>query len=299
MNRHQRGFSLLELMVALALGLLISAAAIQLFLANQISMNFQRGMNDVQANGRFAIDQMVHDIRLAGLSPASASTSNTGGVVGLPFQAADIPGLPNASTALNRNATALTSGAGAVTGLLSASDQLVVQYLAQNDTVDCEGNAVAAGRFLVARYFVRADTDGTPSLACDGGNHDGTTLDAVVGRQYGDNGAVLLPGVDSFQVLYGVDDRIVTGAANGAARIARYIDAGTYNALPAPRPTILAVRIGLYLHSMDRATTVPPPPANVMVLDQTIPAASVPADGLLRRLFVTTVSLRNVVLSGV
>lgn len=298
MNRRLRGFSLLELMVAMALGLLISAAAIQLFLANQVSLNFQRGMNDVQANGRFAIDQMVHDIRVAGLSPSSAATTSQGSVVGLPFQAVDIPSLPNTSTALNRNATATASGTGSVPGLLSDSDQLVVQYLALNDTVDCEGNAVAAGRFLVARYFIR-DDNGVPALACDGGNHDGNTLDTAVGRGYGDAGAVLLPGVNSFQVLYGVDDRIVTGAGNGAARIARYVDAATYNALAAPRPTILAVRIGLYLRSMDRASTSPPPAANVMVLDQTIPAANVPADGFLRRLFVTTISLRNVVLSGV
>lgn len=292
MNRRLRGFSLLELMVAMALGLLISTAAIQLFLANQIALNFQRGMNDVQANGRFAIDQMVHDVRVAGLSPASSATTAAVNVVGLPFATTDIANLAAASTAINRNATATTT---ALPKLLQDSDQLVVQYLAMNDTVDCEGNAVAAGRVLVARYFVRADIDGTASLACDGGSHDGTTLDAG----YGDNGAILLNGVDSFQVLYGVDDRIVDNTNNGVARIARYIDAATYNALVAPRPTILAVRLGLYLHSQERATTSAPPPNNVMVLDGTIPAANVPNDGFLRRLFVTTISLRNVVLSGV
>lgn len=294
MNRL-RGFSLLELMVAMALGLLISTAAIQLFLANQISLNFQRGMNDVQANGRFAVDQMVHDVRVAGLSPASSATSAAVNVVGLPFATTDIANLAAASTAINRNASATTA---ALPGLLQNSDQLVVQYLAMNDTVDCEGNTVAAGRFLLARYFIRVD-NGTPSLACDGGNHDGTTLDTVVGRAYGDNGAILLNGVDSFQVLYGVDDRIVDNAGNGMARIARYIDAATYSALAAPRPTILAVRLGIYLHSQERATNSPPPPNNVMVLDGTIPAANVPNDGFLRRLFVTTISLRNVVLSGV
>lgn len=296
MDHRLRGFSLLELMVAMALGLLISTAAIQLFLANQISLNFQRGMNDVQANGRFAVDQMVHDVRVAGLSPASSATAAAVNVVGLPFATSDIANLAAASTAINANATATT---GALTGLLQNSDQLVVQYLAMNDTVDCEGNTVAAGRVLVARYFIRADLDGTPSLACDGGNHDGTTLDAVVGRAYGDAGAILLNGVDSFQVLYGVDDRIVDGTGNGVARIARYIDAGTYSALAAPRPTILAVRLGIYMHSMERATNSPPPPANVMVLDGIIPAANIPNDGFLRRLFITTISLRNVVLSGV
>lgn len=300
MKRRMQGFSMLELMVAMALGLLISAAAIQLFLANQVSLNFQRGMNDVQANGRFAIDQMVHDIRLAGLSPATGATAVPDTPVGLPIDAADIPSLPVASTALNRNATATTA---AVPGLLTASDQLVVQYLALNDTTDCEGVSVAAGRYLIARYFIRLD-NGVPSLACDGGNRNvpspgvPSSLDVAAGREYGGNGTILLSGVDSFQVLYGVDDMIVDGKTNGTARIARYIDAGTYAAL-VPRPTILAVRIGLFMHSQDRATNTPPVASNVMVLDQTIPAANVPQDGFLRRLFVTTISLRNVVLSKV
>lgn len=296
----QRGQSLIELMVALALGLVISGAAIQLFLANQITVNFQRGMNDVQANGRFAIDQMVRDIRLSGLGPSTGtSSSSTPAVIGLPFQASEIANLATinaGTTALNRDGIATT---GAVPGLLQASDQVVVQriVLGANET-DCEGNSVAAGRYIVARYFIRLD-NGVPSLACDGGNHSGTALDTTVGRAYGDAGVVLLTGVDSFQVLYGVDDRIMTGGTNNLARIARWMDANSYNALAAPRPTILGVRIGLYLHSQERAGAVDPPPAPIQVLDNAIPVASVPNDGFLRRLFITTVGLRNVSLSGV
>lgn len=298
--KRLRGFSMLELMVAMALGLLISAAAIQLFIANQVSMNFQRGMNDVQANGRFAIDQMVRDIRLSGLGPPTSSSAPTpAAVLGLPFFATEIANLATlntGSTAMNRNGISTTA---TVTGLLQPSDQLVTQRIALTTTeVDCEGNSVAAGRYIVARYFIRLD-NGVPSLACDGGNHNGTSLDTTAGRQYGDAGVVLMNGVDSFQILYGVDDRIIDGNANGLARVARYIDAGTYAALAAPRPTVLTVRIGLYMHSQERAGSASPPELDVQVLDGTIAAANVPNDGFLRRLFITTVGLRNVSLSGV
>ena len=291
--RRMHGVSLLELMVAMALGLMLSAAAIQLFVANQISINLMRGMNDVQANGRFVIDQMVRDLRLSGLLPVSAGTS-TLTVAGLPFSTAEIADLATVtptSTAVNRNAGALTS---AVTGLLQNSDQLVTQYVAMDATTDCEGNSVAAGTFMVSRYFVRLD-NGVASLACDAGTHNGVS--GIAG--YGDNGAVLLTGVDSFQVLYGVDDRISSGVGNSLARVARYVDAATYAALAAPRPTILSVRIGLYMHSSEPAGNVSQPTADIQVLDQALAAANIPNDRLLRRLFVTTVSLRNVVLSGV
>lgn len=291
--RRTQGFTMLELMVATALGLLLSAAAIQLFLANQVSLNFQRGMNDVQANGRFIIDQITRDVRMAGLGSVTESGTNNGSA-GLPFtvdQIANLATIAPTSTALNRNGFATT---GAVNGLLTDSDQLVVQYMALNAIVDCEGNNVAAGRVMVARYFVRED-NGQSTLACDGGSHNGSA-DL---QSYGDNGAALLSGVDSFQVLYGVDDRIVSGTTNSQAQIARYLTAAQYMALAAPRPTILSVRLGLYMRSQERAGNASPPAADITVLDTTIPVADVPTDGRLRRLFINTITLRNLDLSGV
>lgn len=286
MNRQQ-GFSMLELMVAMALGLLISAAAIQLFLANQVSLNFQRGMNDVQANGRFAIDQVVHDVRLAGLG----ATATGAPVASIVFAAADLPGLDSASTAV-------TSDANALAGLLSDSDQLVLQYFAMVDSIDCEGNTVAAGRYVVARYFIRLDENNVSALACDGSSHDGAALETASGKGYGDDGVILLSGVDSFQVQYGVDDKAVDGATNGVARIARYVDATTFKTY-APAPTVLAVRLGVYAHSAEAAGDVQRPANDIQVLDVLIDKDDVPSDRFMRRLFISTVSLRNIDLKGV
>ncbi len=49
----QRGFTLLELMVALALGLIISAAAIQLFLISQRSITTQQALSNMQSDSIF------------------------------------------------------------------------------------------------------------------------------------------------------------------------------------------------------------------------------------------------------
>lgn len=294
--RREQGYSLVELMISMALGLIISAAATQLFLANHIATNFQRGMNDVQANGRFMIDQLMEDIRIAGLDNTAVATTAGSGVgtsliAPIVFTAGDLANLSAGSTAISSDATQTDAG-------ITASDQLVMQYLALEDTVDCEGNAVAKDRYVVARYFVREDAsnDNVPSLACDGSSHNGSTLATATAPStagYDDNGVVLVSGVDSFQILYGIDD-----GTNGLAQVNRYVNAATYNAL-SPKPPVLAVRLGLYLRSQERAGDAQPPTNAVQVLDTSIPAANIPDDGLLRRLFVTTVTLRNVDLSRI
>lgn len=66
--RFNSGFTLVELMVSLVLGLLIVAAALQLFITAQISANLQRAISDVQDNGNFGINYMIEDIRKANFS---------------------------------------------------------------------------------------------------------------------------------------------------------------------------------------------------------------------------------------
>ena len=65
--RKNKGFSLVELMVAMLLGLLITGAALQLFLANQQSFALQQTLSRVQENGQLFVRFLVSDLRRAGL----------------------------------------------------------------------------------------------------------------------------------------------------------------------------------------------------------------------------------------
>lgn len=287
-QQAQRGQSLIELMVALALGLVISGAAIQLFLANQITVNFQRGMNDVQANGRFALDILTRSTRMAGLNSSSTYNEVAGKLVnGVVMAPADVPGLASTSTLVSNN--------DGVAAGISNSDQLVIQYLGMANTVDCEGNSVVADRFVLERYFVGNDpVTNTPALMCDAGSWyiDGMGAPQL-SASYGTGAQVLVAGVDSFQVLYGVDNGL-----DGQPMVNRYVNANTY-ATSMAGAKILAVRIGLYLRSAERAGDSVQVPGPVQVLDSTIAAGGVPDDALLRRLFVSTVALRNIDATGV
>jgi prepilin-type N-terminal cleavage/methylation domain-containing protein len=79
MGSKQRGFSLVELMVALLLGTLITAAAVQMFITNQRSFRLQQTMSEVQETGRFAAELISKELRMAGLTRADGTES--GGVI--------------------------------------------------------------------------------------------------------------------------------------------------------------------------------------------------------------------------
>mgnify|MGYP001336801331 FL=1 len=51
-KRYQKGLSLIELMIALVLGLLISSAVIQVFIRTSASYQLQDELSYIQENGR-------------------------------------------------------------------------------------------------------------------------------------------------------------------------------------------------------------------------------------------------------
>ena len=50
---NARGFSLVELMISLALGLVITGAVIQIMVSNQVTNSFNTAVAQVQDSGRF------------------------------------------------------------------------------------------------------------------------------------------------------------------------------------------------------------------------------------------------------
>lgn len=62
------GFTLIELMVAMLLGLIVIAGVVSVFLANQRSYRTNQALSDVQDGSRIAFEMMARDIRDAGLT---------------------------------------------------------------------------------------------------------------------------------------------------------------------------------------------------------------------------------------
>ncbi len=88
MNRHRydnwqgataaRGFTLIELMVAITLGILVSVGLITVFDAVSTNNKVQQQLSEMQENGRYAITRINNDLRLA-----YRQISNTTGYSGL------------------------------------------------------------------------------------------------------------------------------------------------------------------------------------------------------------------------
>lgn len=64
----QYGFTLIELMIALALGLIVSAAAILMFITAQKSYALQQGMANLQDNTTFGLNYITDEIRSTNLN---------------------------------------------------------------------------------------------------------------------------------------------------------------------------------------------------------------------------------------
>ena len=63
---RMRGVSLIELMVALAIGVLLLLGVIEVFSASRVAYQLSTGLARTQENGRFALDILQRDIRMAG-----------------------------------------------------------------------------------------------------------------------------------------------------------------------------------------------------------------------------------------
>lgn len=68
-RRQQGGFSLIELMVGLLIGLLVVAAAGGIFISNKRTYNATETLGRIQENGRIGFELMARDLREAGSTP--------------------------------------------------------------------------------------------------------------------------------------------------------------------------------------------------------------------------------------
>lgn len=199
LNKSQNGFTLIELMIALVLGLLISAAALQIFYTTSVNNNRQKAGSQIQNNTVFGVDDFSKHLRRANYGANSNTTSAyylnhltpQGGVVltrptSTTKTTGTAPNITTVTTWTGSNLNGLKNGSSALpTAILSASaptnsasnlttntksDQLTIQYQAyQDDMFTCDGEEIDKDDYVVERYFVRNDTTVTPNslgLAC-------------------------------------------------------------------------------------------------------------------------------------
>jgi len=167
--RAVAGFTLVELMVALVLGLLVLGSVITVYMNNTQAAQFQTGVMRAQENGRFAIDVLSRTLRMAGYDPDGGATVS-GNVI---------------SGTTGSSGTTFTQS-----GLKSGADTITVRYEGGTDIRDCRGVATSSSNAIVNQYAILTDASGIDQLVCN-------TADG--------NAESLAEGIEDMQVLYGVD----------------------------------------------------------------------------------------------
>lgn len=166
----QRGFSLVELMIAITLGLLLTLGVINIFISSKRGYRVQDSIGRMQENSRFAVDYLSRAVHLAdfwsGIDPTRISTIGT-----LSYNGAggcDAAWLISTTVGL-RGYTGGTSNptdlpAGCLTNYVPNSDVLVIRNLDPDGSVGISATTDAQSLAALAdsnahqngKYFVRA-----------------------------------------------------------------------------------------------------------------------------------------------
>ena len=223
----QTGMTLVELLVAMAVGLVVVLAAVAALLASRGGSVAVDASSQLRDNARFATDLVQRLADQAGFedfayarkpyapSVATYMASNGTSINSLrPSVYGFNNGRPSTSDPLN-STTAWPS-----TSDSKGSDILILQYQPVQNSLDavsgtasdgsmilCDGTAPTSSAIdradrLVSILYVSQGSDGEPSLSC-------MTRNESTGNFYS---TPLVRGVEQFQVLYGVDN-VSPGAA--------------------------------------------------------------------------------------
>lgn len=191
---HQQGFTLIELMISLVLGLLVIAAATGIFISAQRSMNMQIGMSELQQNSIFGLSQIAHDLRHINLNTSSSqSILRTDKGAGIIF---------SVDNALKPVANGFLTQQGVTsTNMNVSSDRLTIQYQPNSeDLTNCEGETLDDPSLVnIQTYFIQQVANSNPvryELRCSAMYKKNNQLG---------QGIVLLPDVEAFKIRFGVE----------------------------------------------------------------------------------------------
>ena len=323
---RQHGVTLVELMIALAIGLLVTVAMLKVYVDASRMYRFNEGLARVQENGRFALEFIRRDARVAGFWGCYSDATLTNGVSATSDAYINVgaghitgtsdDGLNSSDSITFRSATG--SGALVTSGMSGTGDSVTVESvgaLSTNTAVlisDCEDGDLfqvtgIAGTALA--HAAGANANVSPNLnkayaagarvyeareatfcIAPGADPAQPALRRLVnptpGQTCASNGDELLEGIENMQILYGEDTDADADGANGDGTANRYVAFGA-SGLDIDR--IVSVRISLLARSLNNNLTTAPSPYTFNGIAVT-PAST---DKYLRKVFTTTITLRN------
>lgn len=313
-----RGFSLVELMVALVITLILLAGVAQIFLSSKKSFTIQNALGRQQENGRYVLDTLAKDLRRAGYLGGALRVEKT--TWSMPVATgADTCAKTSTDwgTMLDKPIYGLddtATGYSCVTNYLQG-DVLVVRYAAPWEVGGITTPSIDGGRLYLrsnptdpkkARIFPGGaqptaqpnDRDaelvahayyiGNSSQTC---SNDGTDVPSLFRVELDDSGQPASPeeiasGIEQLQVQYGVD-------TTGDLSVEQYFDADEISTNTATTPNwdqVVSARIWVLTRAECRETGY----TNTNTYDMgNVSFTPTATDHYRRQLYQTTVKLRN------
>lgn len=174
--QKNQGLSLVELLIAMTLGLILTTGALQMLLASRELNRATESLSKIQENGRFALSFITDNVQMV-----SYQTEELTALQDQVFMTTDCMGDGNNCT---------------FNGTGTASDRIAAVQNPPND-IDCLGNSVDADD-IIANVFFLATTDNVSSLHCRGFN---LSTDSWISASQ-----PLVSGIDNMQILYGINN---------------------------------------------------------------------------------------------
>jgi type IV pilus assembly protein PilW len=271
--RPQRGRTLIEVMIAITIGLMITAGVIAIYGANRQTYRASADVQRMQAAGQLALDRLAYQLRMAGYGQINSSDfwlvgnpSNFAGEAlrvcsgGFDNPTAAAPNCNNVSTQPDALAVSYIVGGAAAAGSGEGRDCLGAAITAANSPI--------APQLATRNRFYVANSGGAPTLMCVG--NDGVA-------------APLVPNVEDLQIRLRVGDPFT--------RTEQIVDPqAAAGWTPAQWGRVLGVELCVQVVSENTGLTTEPQAG------RDCRGNSFPADGRLRRTFTQVVTLRNRVL---
>jgi type IV pilus assembly protein PilW len=338
----QMGLSLIEIMIASLIGVFLLGGVLQIFISTKQTYRMQEGLSRLQENGRYAIELLSNNIRMAGFLGCNSGAPLTNVLnsstdflydLGKSLEGFESTGASAWTPAKNATITEPLGGSDIIT-IRRANDQsfFVLENTAGNtdlklDATATETNLQAAGYLnnestpanhcaiavvsdctSAAVFQVSAITgyilSHTTGGACSPGNLSGDLGRPYMGgqvypintisyyvrnnpgnqpslyRRVGLNDAEeLVEGIENMQILYGVDTDTPFNGPN-------YYSTAN-NITNTDWSKVVSVRISLLAVSIDNNLAAQPHPYSYNGTTTT------PTDRKIRRVFNTTIALRN------
>jgi type IV pilus assembly protein PilW len=236
--KRQRGFTIVELLISVTLGLIITSALVRVYQSNTKLQTYNYALSNIQQDGRYIISALRQSLLPVGMYNEFSANLETSVDTGI--EAVYIRQHP---VALEADFDAdPTIGSSEGTG--SNPDTLVVNLMGEDTCTGSNLDFVEGSEFhVVNEYYLEDNT-----LRCRG--HDGRYLRGLKNNGSAGQSVALLENVHNFQVHYGITQPtagVETGFVTSwvtADRLAAFVSAN--GQLP-----VVAVKVAVLIRNDD------------------------------------------------